>query len=452
MMKKHKTRIAGALAGTVLSIHAVADTNIDLVNQNMLDACPAVWEDIKSEIDPSAITGDIWNGDTTDKETFKSFLATAMGGSAPTASELETMASDPSTVAGECATQRIALLDTLLSRVPSDALLAMNSVLDQLGVATDAIQGGGWRIGDVRITGRSEPDAGWFFLSGQTIGSPSSDAIYTGDVLASLFEIAKLWPPNSGDEVWGNGDVVTLPVNSTPPGSGLNMELKFGSGTDGDLAFNPLPPGSDQQFASASCRAIKEADPSSADGVYWIDVNAGDSVDAFQAYCDMTSEGGGWMLVVAQYEDDPVTDWDEGIQPDYDPTLGTTNGFALSAAQLPQHMETAFGKDLEATYVDYADFVYTTGNIDTETLDGKKTGKVYHIHRNDSGVKNKCEPQEGGLKTNSVNRLTFDEANTHYSYNWCYDSGETEVLQRGRGMLGNLDATSEAFAWTVWVR
>lgn len=211
-MKTDKWFVSALVAVVLFTLQSrVSASEINSLQQNMLDACPAVWEDIKSEIDPAALTGDVWSGDASDKEAFKTFLAVMMGASAPTSTELESMASDPSTVASECATQRIALLDALLSRLPKDALHAMNSVLDHLSIAQQAIQGGGWTVGDVKITGRPEPSPGWVFLAGQTVGNPSTSAQLTGTVLEALFELAKNWYPNSGTESWANGDIVVLP-------------------------------------------------------------------------------------------------------------------------------------------------------------------------------------------------------------------------------------------------
>ncbi len=55
--------------------------------------------------------------------------------------------------------------------------------------------------------------------------------------------------------------------------------------------------GGSQGTPASSCVAIDEAGASCGDRLYWIDPNGGDTTDAFQAFCDMTTDDGGWMKV-----------------------------------------------------------------------------------------------------------------------------------------------------------
>lgn len=56
-------------------------------------------------------------------------------------------------------------------------------------------------------------------------------------------------------------------------------------------------------YPGLSCKSILDAGNSTGTGTYWVDTTNGATSDKQQVYCDMTSNGGGWMLVTAAMVD-----------------------------------------------------------------------------------------------------------------------------------------------------
>ena len=98
--------------------------------------------------------------------------------------------------------------------------------------------------------------------------------------------------------------VPTLPTVGSDPIEKQQGDLCFVNGTirfsDGIDWYNinetAGADGSSPEKAAESATAIKNLDPSVPDGLYWIKPTGWPS-SAIQVYCDMTTDGGGWMMI-----------------------------------------------------------------------------------------------------------------------------------------------------------
>lgn len=98
--------------------------------------------------------------------------------------------------------------------------------------------------------------------------------------------------------------IPTLPVAASDPidkQTGdlcfVNGTIRFSDGTDWyNLGDTAGADGSSPEKAAESATAIKNLNPSATDGLYWIKPTGWPS-SAVQVYCDMTTDGGGWMMV-----------------------------------------------------------------------------------------------------------------------------------------------------------
>lgn len=195
---------------------------------------------------------------------------------------------------------------------------------------------------------------------------------------------------NQGIPSADNAGITSLTDKTTNAYNGTLHNFTLNGTTSNWVNGAPLNDGTSASSASSSAYAIKQAFPSSLDGYYWIknpNINGG---APFQIYADMTTDGGGWTLIMCNKN----------------PNSGWTNANAVL------RNETSPNPDADYSIIAWADYIKRNSTGFQYMMDANTRGSY-------GGIWTVNQPYSFVSRVNTNTDITI---NTKFG-NWNYFEG-----------------------------
>lgn len=141
---------------------------------------------------------------------------------------------------------------------------------------------------------------------------------------ASTTEMNAITSPAQGSLIFNSDDKEIYEYNSTQWNriSSIGSETKVLSGDCIDITgvgtiANPYiatrsTPGKTQATAGLVCKQLFDTGCAMTNGMYWINPDGGSTANAFEVYCDMTTQGGGWTKIEYASDLAHINRWTSG--------------------------------------------------------------------------------------------------------------------------------------------
>ncbi len=119
--------------------------------------------------------------------------------------------------------------------------------------------------------------------------------------------------------------------------------------------INGITPGKSKITAGATCKQLVDTGCTVNDGTYWINPDGGSTANAFQVYCDMTTDGGGWTRL--EYSADFIHENHKNSGPGSDTSEWWNGTFSLTLSTQQINDIRAVSTEGKQTYVGTCDGV-----------------------------------------------------------------------------------------------